>query len=90
MQRKKNADRQETRKSTKQMSDLLSDLINDGCFNQDANYSQIIAINKEKYIRNHDFDEIGISEEQVEDELQTLVNLLLPSLKLSQIEAIEA
>lgn len=89
MLRKKNAERQERRKNTKQMSDLLSDLINDGCFNDGANYLQIIANNKDKYIRNHDFDEIGVSKEQVEDELQTLVNLLLPCLKLLSIESIE-
>lgn len=89
MLRLKNVEIQATRNSSKQMNSLLSDLINDGCYDHDAIVQLILVDNKSKYVKKHDFDEIGIAVEQVVEELKALVDLLRPYLILSEVQKIE-
>ena len=89
MLRLKNVEIQATRSSSKQMNGLLSDLINDGCFCENVNVQDILLDNKKKYLKKHDFDEIGIAEDQVVNELKALVALLKPYMKLVEVQKIE-
>ena len=89
MLRLKNVEIENTRSTSRQMNNLLSDLINDGCFNENANVLAILQEQKEKYLIKNDFDEIGIAEEQMIDEMSVLVDLLKPHLRLTQVEIIE-
>ena len=89
MLRLRNVEIQSTRNSSKQMNNLLSDLINDGCFDVDADCYSLLLLNRNKYIKAHDFDEIGIAIEQVTDELKALVELLKPYIKLAEVQKIE-
>jgi hypothetical protein len=85
MLRLKNAEKQTNSVSSRQMNSLLSDLINDGCFNINVNLREKLIQLKNKYIQNHEFDEIGIGDEEVVDELFALVDLLKPYFSLKQI-----
>jgi hypothetical protein len=89
MLRLKNVEMQATRSSSKQMNGLLSDLINDDCFCENINVQDILLDNKKKYLKKHDFDEIGIAEDQVVNELKALVALLKPYMKLVEVQKIE-
>jgi len=86
IQRLRNASRLSTRQSTQQMNRLLQDLFNDGCFNDGANLSKIITSNLENYKKNHTLDELGIDESDLEDNLIALVELIIPEIKLKEIE----
>ena len=89
MLRLKNVEIQSSRNSNKQMNSLLSDLVNDGCFNESGSVIEILSKNIGKYIEKHDFDEIGIGQENMVNELKALVELLKPYLKLTKVEKIE-
>ncbi len=89
MLRLKNAEIQSTRDSSKQMNNLLSDLINDGCFDEGSFPESILCSHKQKYLKRHDFDEIGIAEDEVVSQLNVLVELLTPYIKLSRVKKIE-
>lgn len=71
------------------MNQLLKDLFNDGCFDTNKNAREIITNRLEHYKANHPLDDLGIDENYLVDNLVTLVELLLPELKLLELETIE-
>ena len=89
IQRIRNASKQSSRQSTRQMNQLLKDLFNDGCFDTNKNAREIITNRLEHYKANHPLDDLGIDENYLADNLVTLVELLLPELKLLELETIE-
>jgi hypothetical protein len=89
IQRIRNASKQSSRQSTRQMNQLLKDLFNDGCFDTNKNAREIITNRLEHYKVNHPLDELGIDENYLADNLVTLVELILPELKLLELETIE-
>jgi hypothetical protein len=89
IQRIRNASKQSSRQSTRQMNQLLKDLFNDGCFDTNKNARDIITNRLEYYKVNHPLDELGIDENYLADNLVTLVELILPELKLLELETIE-
>jgi hypothetical protein len=89
IQRIRNALKQSSRQSTRQMNQLLKDLFNDGCFDTNKNAREIITNRFEHYKANHPLDDLGIDEKYLVDNLVTLVELLLPELKLLELETIE-
>lgn len=89
IQRIRNASKQSSRQSTRQMNQLLKDLFNDGCFDTNKNAREIITNRLEQYKANHPLDDLGIDENYLADNLVTLVELLLPELKLLELETIE-
>ncbi|MGV6943783.1 hypothetical protein ACUY1X_02220 [Sphingobacterium kyonggiense] len=89
IQRIRNASKQSSRQSTRQMNQLLKDLFNDGCFDTNKNERGIITNRLEYYKVNHPFDDLGIDENYLADNLATLVELILPELKLLELETIE-
>jgi len=89
VQRIRNASKQSSRQSTRQMNQLLKDLFNDGCFDTNKNAREIITNRLEHYKANHPLDDLGIDENYLVDNLVTLVELLLPELKLLELETIE-
>jgi len=89
IQRIRNASKQSSRQSTRQMNQLLKDLFNDGCFDTNKNARDIITNRLEYYKVNHPLDDLGIDENYLADNLVTLVELLLPELKLLELETIE-
>lgn len=89
IQRIRNASKQSSRQSTRQMNQLLKDLFNDGCFDTNKNAREIITNRLEHYKANHPLDDLGIDENYLVDNLVTLVELLLPELKLLELETIE-
>jgi hypothetical protein len=89
IQRIRNASKQSSRQSTRQMNHLLKDLFNDGCFDNDQDARLIINCRLEYYKVNHPLDELGIDENHLADNLIALVDLILPELKLVELENIE-
>jgi hypothetical protein len=89
IQRIRNALKQSSRQSTRQMNQLLKDLFNHGCFDSNKNAREIITNRLEHYKANHPLDDLGIDENYLADNLVTLVELLLPELKLLELETIE-
>jgi len=89
IQRIRNASKQSSRQSTRQMNQLLKDLFNDGCFDTNKNSREIITNLLDHYKANHALDDLGIDENYLADNLVTLVELLLPELKLRELETIE-
>jgi hypothetical protein len=89
MLRKRNAERRLVRKNNKQMNSLLSDLFEDGCFDDGSNPQEILEQHKEKYIKTYDFDEIGLAEDQIVENLTSLVDLLSPLIELKKVSFIE-
>jgi hypothetical protein len=71
------------------MNHLLKDLFNDGCFDNDQDARLIINCRLEYYKVNHPLDELGIDENHLADNLIALVDLILPELKLVELENIE-
>ena len=71
------------------MNQLLKDLFNDGCFDTDRNPREIITNRLKYYKENHPLDDLGIDENYLADNLVTLVELILPELKLIELETIE-
>lgn len=89
IQRIRNASKQSSRQSTRQMNQLLKDLFNDGCFDNNQNSREIIVNRLNYYKVNHPLDELGIGENYLADNLVALVELILPELKLVELETIE-
>lgn len=89
MLRLKNVEKLATKTSSRQMDNLLKDIINDGCFDEGAAVESILELKKQKYIKSHDFDEIGLETERITVELKTLVDLLKPNINLRQVVKIE-
>lgn len=89
VQRIRNASKQSSRQSTRQMNQLLKDLFNDGCFDTNKNAREIITKRLEYYKVSHPLDDLGIDENYLADNLVTLVDLILPELKLLELETIE-
>lgn len=89
IQRIRNASKQSSRQSTRQMNQLLKDLFNDGCFDTNKNARDIITKRLEYYKVSHPLDDLGIDENYLADNLVTLVELILPELKLLELETIE-
>jgi hypothetical protein len=89
IQRIRNASKQSSRQSTRQMNQLLKDLFNDGCFDTNNNAKDIITNRLEYYKVSHPLDDLGIDENYLADNLVTLVDLILPELKLLELETIE-
>lgn len=75
-------------RSSRQMNILLRDLINDGCFNDNTSVPVILDLEKQRYLRSHDLESIGIATEKAVDELSTLVELLRPQLNLYPVKMI--
>ena len=71
------------------MNQLLKDLFNDGCFDTNKNTRGIITNRLEYYNASHPLDDLGIDENYLADNLVTLVELILPELKLLELETIE-
>jgi hypothetical protein len=88
MRRLKNVEIQATRKNNEHMNNLLSDLINDGCFYDNANVFKILTENKEKYLDDHDIEELGIGKEQMIEDLEAFIDLLVPNMHLLFVEKI--
>lgn len=89
IQRMRNASKMQNRNATRKMNYLLKDLFNDGCFDTNKNAREIITNRLEHYKANHPLDDLGIDENYLIDNLATLVELLLPELKLLELETIE-
>lgn len=89
IQRIRNASKQSSRKSTRQMNQLLKDLFNDGCFDTNEMVKDIITNRLEYYKANHPLDDLGIDENYLAANLIALVELILPELKLLELETIE-
>jgi len=89
IQRIRNASKQSTRQSTRQMNQLLKDLFNDGCFDNGKNAREIINNRLSFYKSTHPLDELGIDENYLADNLVALTELILPELKLQELETIE-
>ena len=89
MQRLKNASKQATRHSTRQMNSLLKDLFNDTCFDANVNAKEILKGRLDYYKTKHPLDEIGINEDNLLENLVTLVELIKPEVKLFEVETIE-
>jgi hypothetical protein len=89
IQRIRNSSKQSSRQSTRQMNQLLKDLFNDGCFEINTNVRDIITNRLGYYKANHPLDDLGIDEIYLLDNLVTLVELILPELKLLELETIE-
>lgn len=89
IQRIRNASKQSSRQSTRQMNQLLKDLFNDGCFDTNKNARGIITNRLEYYKVSHPLDDLGIDENYLADNLVALVELILPELKLLELETIE-
>lgn len=88
LQRLRNASKQSSRQSTRQMNRLLQDLFNHGCFDNEVKVSGIIASNLNHYKRNHSLDDIGIDEDHLAENLETLVELIKPEIKLKELQKI--
>ncbi len=84
-----NSEKLNKSRSSRKMNLLLSDLINDGCFNHKTSPHIIISKSLHKYIKAHDLESIGISDNKMIDELSSLVELLRPQLKLTSVKSIE-
>lgn len=89
IQRIRNSSKQSSRQSTRQMNQLLKDLFNDGCFDTDINPREKITNRLRYYRTNHPLDDLGIDEIHLADNLVALVELILPELKLVELEIIE-
>ena len=90
MRRLKNAEVQNNRRNSQQMNALLSDLFNEGCFTDDK-HSRLKSLNqiKQQLLENHDLEEIGFYQDTLVDDLNALVELLRPHIKLQKLIKIE-
>ena len=76
------------RNQTRIYSKLLKDLFADGCFDGDSNPAKILNNKLDNYRNKHNFDELGIDEENIVSELTTLIELIKPELSYREIEKI--
>lgn len=76
------------RNQTRIYSKLLKDLFADGCFDEESNPKEILENKFDYYHNNHNFDELGINEENIVSELTTLIKLIKPELSYKEIEKI--
>lgn len=84
MLKKRANDRLASRKSTSKMNRLIADMIHEGLFDQESD-----RIELEGFIKSHDLEEIGMTDESYKEELITLVDLLKPYLDLKEVKKIE-
>lgn len=75
--------------ATKKYSRLLKDLFSDCCFDENVSAEIKLQSNIEYYRNNHVLDELGIDNENPLKGLLTLIELVKPEIKLSEIETIE-
>ncbi|MCF0075333.1 hypothetical protein LZD49_32950 [Dyadobacter sp. CY261] len=89
VQRLKNSAKQSSRHSTRQMNLLLKDLFNDGCFDVGVDPQAVLVDRLTFYKKNHPLDELGIDENHLLGNLVTLVELIIPELRLFEIVTLE-
>ena len=75
--------------ATKKYSRLLKDLFYDGCFDEHAPLKSIIESRIQYYQNNYSLEELGIDNESPFSGLTTLIQLIQPELKLTELENIE-
>ncbi len=75
--------------ATKKYSRLLKDLFYDGCFDEDVPLKSIIESRVEYYQNNYSLEELGIDNESALIGLTTLIQLIQPELRLTELETIE-
>jgi hypothetical protein len=75
--------------ATKKYSSLLKDLFADGCFDGNSSKQTILQSKMHHYKNNHALDEIGIDIDNPMNGLVSLIELIQPELKLSELEIIE-
>lgn len=76
------------RKATITYRKLLKDLFKDGCFNKGMDLNSVLNERKDYYINEHNLEELGIDQANAVSELSTLIELLIPEIKLRIIESI--
>ena len=84
MLKKRAKDRLASRKSTSKMNRLIADMIHEGLFDFERN-----AVELEGFIKSHDLEEVGMTDENYKEELITLVDLLKPYLDLKEVKKID-
>lgn len=75
--------------ATKKYSRLLKDLFYDGCFDEKAPLRLIIESRIQYYQNNYSLEELGIDNESPFIGLTTLIQLIQPELRLTELETIE-
>ena len=75
--------------ATKKYSRLLKDLFYDGCFDENAPYKSIIESRIRYYQNNYSLEELGIDNDSPFFGLTTLIQLIQPELRLTELETIE-
>lgn len=88
MLKKRAKERLASKKSTFKMNRLIADLIHEGFF--DSSYNEGKKYSFEDFTKNHDLEEVGITEENYKEELTSLVELLKPYLNLRKVKKIES
>ena len=77
------------RNATRIYSKLLKDLFNDGCFDEEANPTQVLSNRLEYYRSNHNLDELSIDEDNPLSGLLILIELIVPELSYKKVMRIE-
>jgi hypothetical protein len=75
--------------ATKKYSRLLKDLFHDGFFDEKAPLKSIIESRIQYYKNNYSLEELGIDNESPFIGLMTLIQLIQPELRLTELETIE-
>ncbi len=75
--------------ATKKYSRLLKDLFFDGCFDEKAPLKSIIESRIQYYQNNYSLEELGIDNESPFIGLTTLIQLIQPELRLTELETIK-
>lgn len=75
--------------ATKKYSRLLKDLFYDGCFDEKVPLKSIIESRIKYYQNNYSLEELGINNESPFIGLTTLIQLIQPELRLTELEKIE-
>lgn len=75
--------------ATKKYSRLLKDIFHDGCFDDNAPLKSIMENRIQYYQYNYSLEELGIDNESPLIGLTTLVQLIQPELRLTELETIE-
>jgi hypothetical protein len=90
MLRLKNAAIQNSRQASKQMNRLLSDLINAGCFDTTTPEThERLRQMKDELSHNHRLHEFGFYEDTLVEDLNALIDLLRPNIKLDRVKEVE-
>lgn len=77
------------REQTRRYSKLLRDLFSHGCFDEESNPKEILKNKFDYYHNNHNFDELGINEEDIASDLLILIELIKPELLYKEISDIK-